>query len=350
MKRADIVIVGDGIVGLTTALALTERGHQVLVVEGPASGERSPAEGFVSPVPPWRHPELVQRLIARSREMLPELVTALGQATGVDCGFQKHGLLLTGDQLGGGREWLEKSDLRWQWGPVAGFEPSLSGGEQPALLIEDISQIRSDRLERALALTLSQRGVPVLVGRAVSRLQVAGNIVLGVELADGRRVDADTVVLAAGAMTNPLLFDSGLQPIQIDPASAPWLMFNPASQLITHAINTGDCCLIPGADGRILASSLLEDEGQGADDDFLTRIANWLPALSRFDLESRWVGARPDPGRQLPAIGAYPQLRGLWINSGHLRSGLGIAPAAAELLAEEMNGGPIISELAVRLA
>jgi glycine oxidase len=349
VKRADIVIVGDGVAGLSTALGLSEQGYQVLVIDGPAASEPSHAEGIFSPLPPWRHPELVRRLIDRSRQLLPGLVASLGQATGVDCEYHKYGLLLTGEQVESGRTWLGNSNLDWQRGPVAGFEPGLSGGDQQALLIEDISQLRNSRLKRALALALAQAGVPILAGRPVARLQVAGNIVLGVELVDGRLIGADTVVLAAAARTNSLLFDSGLQPVQIDPINSPWLMFSPANQLITHVINTGDCCLVPHSDGRILASSLLNEESADPLDDLLTRVANWLPALSRFDLEAKWFGPRPDPGMRLPAIGAYPQVRGLWINAGHFRCGLGIAPAAAELLVEQLNGGPIVSDLAVRL-
>ncbi len=349
MKRADIVIVGDGVVGLSSALALTEQGFQVVVIPGPTVNRPSHGEGMLFPLPPWRYPELVRCLIDRSRQLLPELVTRLGQTTGVDCEYHKCGLLLCGGQVGAGQTWLGESNLKWQRGPVAAFEPGLSGSDQQALLVEDISQLRKDRLERALALALGQAGGSILTGRPVARLQVAGNIVLGVELLDGLRFGADTVVLAAGAATNPLLFDSGLQPIRIDPVGSPWLMFNPASQLLTHVINTGDTCLIPRSDRRILATSLLEEETADPLDDLLTRVANWLPAVSRFDLEAKWLGPRIDSGAQSPAIGAYPQLRGLWINAGHFRSSLGIAPAAAELLAEEMNGGAIVSELAVRL-
>lgn len=353
MNHADILVVGDGVVGLTTALALGEVGCRPRVV---AAGQQrrtsaSPDDGLIAPLPPWVFPELVNRMRARSDRLLPDLVTSLGQATGVDCELRKWSLLLTGDLAAEGRSWLTRRNVAFRHGKVSEFEPGLALGESEAIALEQISDVRYGRLTRALAIALPLRDVPVESHCQVVRLDVAGNIVLGVHLDNGRYISTDAVVLAAGAETNRLLFDSGLDPVQIDPPDAPQLLFNPDNRLISHMINVGEGYLVPRNDGRILVGSLAGEEAFGYEalEALMTRAGNWLPALSRYDLEAQAVAPRPGLADGLPALGAYPQVRGLWINGGHFRCGLGIAPAAAELLAEQMTGGTIVRDLAVRL-
>jgi glycine oxidase len=353
VKHADILVVGDGVVGLTTALALVEIGCRPQVVAaGPTNRiSASPEDGLIAPLPPWDFPELVNRMRARADELLPELVAKVGQATGVDCELRKRGLMLTGAQAAEGRSWLTERSMAFRHGTVSEFEPGLPLGESEAIVLEHISDVRHARLTRALDIALPLRGVLVESHCHVGRLDVAGNIVLGVHLANGRYISTDAVVLAAGADTNRLLFDSGLDPVRIDPPDAPQLLFNPDNRLISHMINVGEGYLVPRNDGRILVGSLAGEEAFGYEalEALMIQAGNWLPALSRYDLEAQAVAPRPGPAGGMPALGAYPQVRGLWINGGHFRCGLGIAPAAAELLAEQMTGGTVVRDLAVRL-
>jgi glycine oxidase len=343
---AEIIVVGSGVVGLSSAMALRQAGCVPLVVDGGELGDEA-----VWSLPPWELPAGIGELIERNDQRLPELVTELGQATGVDCEIHRTSLLIVGEPAAAGRTWLDTHPDLIRRGQVASFEPALSGADRQATLIETRSRVRSSRLARALGLALPQWQVEILSGRPVARLDVSGNIVLGVELADGGRISAEAVVMAAGANANRLLFDSGLEPLQLDPAEAPYLLFNPGQRLIGNIINTGDCCLAPLNDGRILAVdfSTAREASQAALDDLMQRVGNWLPALSRFDLQASGFGPSPGLGNGLPAIGAYPQVRGLWINGGHLRSGLGVGLAAAEMLAEQMTGGSVMADYLPRL-
>lgn len=347
MKQADIIVVGAGLVGLTTAMALRRAGLRPLVIE---AGEDDAMGAAVHA--PWRLPHWLQDMVSQHAERLPELVTQLGQLTGVDCELRRAGLVLVGDQADGGQIWIEQHRDDCHWGQVANFEPGLSGGERDALLLAGVRRVRASRLAHALRLALPRWQVPVISGRPVLRLDVAGNIVLGVELADGRYLGAEAVVLAAGSQINPILFDSGLERLAIDPPMVAQLLFNPGERLIQHAVNTGDCALVPLHDGRILAIDLQGaiDDPDAAVEDLFERVGNWLPALSRFDLQASGMGPGPALSEQGPAVGAYPQLRGLWVNAGHARRGLDISLAAAASLAGQLDGGPVDKTLAARLA
>ena len=51
-----------------------------------------------------------------------------------------------------------------------------------------------------------------------------------------------------------------------------------------------------------------------------------------------WYGTRPCTPDMLPVLGAVPTHRGLWTNFGHGHQGLTLGPATAKLLAKMMNG------------
>ncbi len=345
MSRAEIIVVGSGLTGLTTAHALQRAGHRVMVVNAGDEGDAG-----VTAVPPWQLPQVLENMTRYSCDLLPELVVELGQATGVDCEIHGSALLLIAEALDEAAQWLEQHRHECSRGPLSEFEPGLAYGDRNAVQVRIAHRVRPSRLARALAFALPQFNVSIIRDSSVRRLDVAGNIVLGVEMADGRRYRAEAVVMAAGARTNPLLFDSGLERLAVDPLRTTHLLFNPGQRLISQVIHGGDCCLAPLADGRLMAVDLTAGQEceKTAIEDLYARVSNWLPALSRFDLENVGLGPKPGLESGLPAIGAYPQMRGLWVNAGHLRRGLEIGLAAGELLADQLGGAAPVPELVCR--
>jgi glycine oxidase len=63
-----------------------------------------------------------------------------------------------------------------------------------------------------------------------------------------------------------------------------------------------------------------------------------LPQLREMPLIQHWSGLRPASPHNIPTIGRHPQLQNLYINSGHFRYGVTMAPASAEILLNEING------------
>ncbi len=66
-------------------------------------------------------------------------------------------------------------------------------------------------------------------------------------------------------------------------------------------------------------------------------------AAELFDLgaplDGIWTGDRPCIPDMLPVVGALPGQPGLWANFGHGHQGFTLGPTTGELLAEEMTGG-----------
>ncbi|SIT11833.1 NAD(P)/FAD-dependent oxidoreductase [Paracoccus saliphilus] len=58
-----------------------------------------------------------------------------------------------------------------------------------------------------------------------------------------------------------------------------------------------------------------------------------------------WTGRRPCMPDMLPVVGAVPDQPGLWAHFGHGHQGFTLGPVTAEVLAEEMDGGQGWAEL-----
>jgi glycine oxidase len=55
-------------------------------------------------------------------------------------------------------------------------------------------------------------------------------------------------------------------------------------------------------------------------------------------LVRHWSGLRPASPHNIPTIGRHPQLDNLYLNSGHFRYGVTMAPASAQILMNELLG------------
>jgi len=62
------------------------------------------------------------------------------------------------------------------------------------------------------------------------------------------------------------------------------------------------------------------------------------PALGERLDPVPWLGQRPCTADMLPIIGAFPKGRGLWLNFGHCHQGLTLGPTTGRLLAQLMGG------------
>jgi len=351
VKRPDIIVVGAGVTGLLTALKLHESGLQPLVA---SAGSEPGYDEFPLPdvavLPAWQRGEWVDRLEMRSAELLPELVTGLGQATGVDCAMSRVDLLVAGEPGDDAVAWLEACDHHWQKGPLTDFDSNLAMGQSPGVKIEGLISLRQARLARALNLYLRQRGIEVIEHDPVRRLDVAGNIVLGIELTSGTLRRAEATVVAAAEQTGALLFDSGLERIAGTGSRESALVFAPAVAALHNPVWVEELWLQPMSDGRLLAGAVplsSGDEHMGLSA-LLERVYDWLPALGRHDLQQRGSLEVAGPGTR-PSIGSYPGVRGLWINGHHEVFGPLVAPAAAEFLAEQLAGSRPVPQLAVRI-
>lgn len=343
-----VLVIGGGVVGLMSAYALARSGMSVAVCDAGAFSQESSwsGGGILSPVPPWKYGDWVEQTVAHSRVLLDQWVPDLESLSGVSCEYRKTGLLLSGDPtqvdfVGSGKHWLATTSERFEVGVRADFDVRLPQPNWPALYLPDVAQIRNPRLGRALVGALQAMGVSLVAHQPIHSLNQRNDGRIEVKPMQGKTWAVAQVVLAAGAWTDDILKRSGLEPLGIRPRRGQILLYRlRVSDAPQQIINTGQGYLIPRADGHVLVGSTLEDVGfdyaptESAHEQFRHVAEQTWPALTAAHILYQWTGHRPGLDADRPVMGRLDDdWPGLWLNAGHFRNGLGLAPACAETLA-----------------
>lgn len=104
---------------------------------------------------------------------------------------------------------------------------------------------------------------------------------------------------------------------------------------------------------RILTGAELTPLGSVARHEQLNRSIKAISEL--FDIgapveHTPWFGSRPCMPRMLPVVGEAPRHKGLWLNFGHGHQGFTLGPTTGRILAERMTGEPEDAKLYSALA
>ncbi|SEI90971.1 glycine oxidase [Allopseudospirillum japonicum] len=347
----DFVIVGGGVIGLMLARELSQAGAGVTLIERGACAQESSwaGGGIVSPLYPWRYSDPITALASLSQAAYPKLAAELLQETGIDPELRTEGALFlrVADQAEA-LAWAQAQGKRMQVVDKAFLydrEPEAAPHCESALWMPDTASIRNPRLGQALkrSLELNPR-VRLLENTEIRALRIQDGEVLGVETAQAV-FSARKVILATGAWTGQLLSDLGIHS-QIQPVRGQMILFKAVPNLVRGVVLMDGRYVIPRADGRILAGSTLEYVGFDKQTCEEARLSlqetayRIIPALADFPIEHHWAGLRPGSVDGIPWIGAVPGYQNLYINAGHFRNGLVLAPAAVRLLTETLLERP----------
>ncbi|WP_420426945.1 NAD(P)/FAD-dependent oxidoreductase [Algiphilus sp.] len=332
---SDVIIVGGGAIGMTTALALQARGLRCTLIERGTLGAESSwaGGGILAPLRPWHYPQRVWDLVARSRALYAELQDGLQRSSGVDIELLHCGAtLLDSADFDLAREWHARVGLPCE---------NTHCGNAEAIAMPWVQQVRNPRLIRALRGAMEASGIPVWEQTPVQALCRDGDRVTGVHIDQGA-LRAPHTVVAAGAWSGH--FSESVS-ARVRPMRGQMLRLEPASD---HPSAAGiwllpEAYVIVRGDGTTLLGSTVEDAGYDksvtpeARERLLRTAASYLPWIKAARVVDHWAGLRPGSANGEPIIGADPALRGLWWNTGHFRTGLAMAPASAEELAEAIR-------------
>lgn len=225
--------------------------------------------------------------------------------------------------------------------------PALVGRFARALHMPGVANVRNPRLVRAVRAELLRFAhVQVREHCPVTRLLIEQGRLAGVVTAEGD-IRASRVVLAAGAWSGQLLATLGLQ-LPVEPVKGQMILYKCEPDFLPAIVLAKGRYAIPRKDGHILVGSTLEHVGfdktptEEALASLKASAEELLPALADAEVVGHWAGLRPGSPDGIPFIGEVPQFPGLWLNCGHYRNGLVLAPASCELLKNLMLGEPPI--------
>ncbi|MEV8214080.1 FAD-dependent oxidoreductase [Leifsonia sp. NPDC077715] len=350
MHTRSTIVVGTGVAGASTAFALSRRGVAVTLVDAELTGQATAAgAGIIQPWSSAADGEFYD-LYAAGADFYPDLIAQLSDVGVHDIGYRRSGALVVNRDAA----------------VIDGVEERLAARRATAASMGEVSRVSAERarelfpplgdsfagihisggarvdgrvLRAGLLAGAQALGATVLPGSATVSATDAGGWTVQV---DGRPVEADALVIAAGAWTNSLLEPFGRR-IGVEPqrGQITHLRVGNADTRYWPSVHpVASHYLVAFDDSRVAVGATRETgsrfdprvtaEGQRQ---VLENALSVAPGLADATLIETRVGLRPLPDGELPTVGALDGVDGVYVNAGFGAAGLTMGPLVGDLLA-----------------
>lgn len=346
-----IVIVGGGVMGCASALALAKRGAHVIVLERavPGAEASSAAAGILGAQMESHGPGPLVDLFVRARAGYRAWTEELRAETGIDAGWRASGVLRVGyneQEAAALRDlvaWQAASGMRAELVEGAGakkIEAEISDDILAGAHFPDDAQVDPPALLRALVAAAARAGVEMRSGATVERVLVQSGRCIGVALAGGdeRELRADAVVLAAGSWSS-LVPGAKEAFAEVRPVRGQIVLLEERPPRLRSIVTGGGAYAVPRGDGRVVCGSTMEHVGfrrevtAGGVRTILNGSVRLAPRLAEAAFASSWSSFRPHAAGDAPLIGKS-ELPGLLLATGHHRNGILLAKVTADAVAD----------------
>ena len=308
----DIAVAGSGIIGLSLALELHQRGASVVVLDtaAAAGGASMAAAGMLAAEDP-HNPAQLQNLSLFSLSLYDGFLDRLSALSGLPVPYQTFSTL----------QYLDNGAV------VRLAERSVDPRQLTAAALQAVRHSNISIVEHAEAFKISEHSQGT-----------------SIHPKHGPRVEAKRLIHATGAWFSSQF--SGRP--AITPRKGQMLRARIPPTLDLHeAHRSSTIYIVPRTQGPQSGTALLgateEDAGfdvrtvQADLDQLRRRAASLLPAFGDSNAAPQveaWAGLRPATIDGLPLIGRLPRSQHQWIADGHYRNGILLAPATAVALAD----------------
>ena len=396
--RDDVVILGGGVIGLATALALIEAGRGVRVLEAGSAGcgashgncgtlTPSHAPPLAAPgvvlkglrwmftpdaplylkprfdpalwrwllqfaarcnVSDWRQSTQSRSIILDdSRQRLADWVGRYG----LECEFAEEGLDYVFREQANFDHYVRECEALREFGIASELlagadyvreEPALKPGVVGAVRFPGDARLRPDRYVAELARVVGERGGVIEEGCRVESLQPSAQGV-NVQTSLGAR-SAKEAVIALGSWSPELARKLGLA-LPIQPGKGYSITYSRPSIVPKRPMVLKDrqVCVTAWDSGFRLGSTM---EFSGYDEALnATRLGALERGASEYlhepvgaTVHERWYGWRPMTWDDLPILGRAPGLENTWLATGHGMLGVSMSAASGQLMADLITG------------
>ncbi len=360
MERTyDLIVVGAGAIGLSCAWRCAQAGMAVVVLERdePGAGASGVAAGMLAPVTEATFgEEALLALNLEGRAQWPAFAAELEELTAMPSGYADSGALVVAAdrddveelrrlhkfqrEVGLNSDWLSAREARLR-------EPGLSPRIGGAIHAPQDGQADPAAVVRALAAALIAAGGELRAGTCVEGLEVAAGRVTGVRTTGGDSIDADAVLIAAGAWSAEGELAAEVSAPVLRPVKGQLLELRVRhghSAPARHLVRTPRCYIVTRSDGRVVIGATQEEQGFDvtvtADGVHRLLEAAWevLPDIGELELVAARAGLRPATPDNSPAVGRG-EVEGLLWATGHHRNGMLLAPLTGRAVAGLLTKG-----------
>lgn len=406
-KEVDVVVIGGGIIGASTALELAERGLRVALCEKGGIGQEQSSRNWGWVRISRRDP----REVALMAEAL-RIWSTLDKRTGRDTGYRKAGIVFTcanDEEYANHERWnrnLEGYQLQSRMISGSEFKNLFPGAQMDikgALFTAADGRAEPQRAAPAIAEAARDKGAAILTECAVRGIETAGGRISGV-ITERGPIACSAVVLAGGAWSSLFAGMFGLdlpqlkvmnsvlrtKPLEGGPEQAIW-----ANGFALRKRQDGGYTIASGHEnivdivpksfryasrfraaftkewrslnfrlsGRFLDEARIPDRwsmdeaspfeynrvldpkpSTKLSDKALANLKTAFPVFEKVEIAQRWAGYIDVTPDAVPVISEIDTIPGFHIATGFSGHGFGIGPAAGRLMADIVTGRTPIVE------
>lgn len=333
----DVLVIGGGIIGLSTAIALSQKGAKVTIIERDTCGKGATwaAAGMLAPEAECLEGSLLAFGL-RSREMYPQWIANVMRLSGLDCGYWCCGIIapilseIDRLVLSQHPKYIDKSQSHQR---QSGLGDSVLG----SLWLPEDGQVNNRKLAQALITAARSLSIKILEGVTVYEIARDRDRVTHLETSAGK-LHSDRYVLATGAWTRSLLA------LPIKPIKGQMLSVFDGDRKLQRVIYAPTCYIVPRQDGTIVIGATVEDKGfaQGNTGAGIAQLLNnaiaVYPAIADMPITETWWGFRPHAPNEIPILG-FSDYKNLILATGHYRNGILFAPITAKWVTDLIVDG-----------
>ena len=253
--------------------------------------------------------------------------------------------------------WNLRENLGYQWQELEGkavaeYDPALSGDNNFLVRFNDHGRIpHPGKYIQALTTHAVKAGARLITGM-VDDFVIENQHVKGVVTQSGETVKADKVAITSGVWSGKLSQKLGLN-IPLESERGYHLeLINPSCLPRSPVMVASGKFVMTPMEDRLRLAGIVEFGGLKAPaasaphNLLLNNIRALLPGIT-WDSADKWLGHRPAPVDSIPLIGRIKSLQNIYIGCGHHHVGLTAGPRTGQLLAQQITQQATDIDLAV---
>jgi glycine oxidase ThiO len=335
MVSEEVLIVGGGVMGLSIALALKQKGMTSRVLcRNLQEAASLAAAGMLAPQAEGLSAGSMRDLCIQSRDLYPTWVKDLEAIGQCSTGYWASGILAPALNDPDSspfnhhrKQWADASKMR-------AIQPTLSDEVQGGWWFPEDAQVDNRKLYLTLQAAANVQNIPIQIA-TVTKFIREDDRITSLMTTDGE-LQAQHYVLATGAWSEELL------PIPVKPRKGQMLAVTMPMEdgLPLKTVLFGEeIYLVPRQDGRLVIGATSEDVGFLSGNtplgimQLLQNATRLIPAIADWPIEEFWYGYRPVTPDDLPILGES-QYRNLTYATGHGRNGILLTPITGKLIAD----------------
>ena len=332
---SDMIVVGGGIIGLSCAWRLAQKGVPVRLFDARETGAEASwaGAGMLAPGGEFEKDSPATRMALESLALYPSFVAELEDVSGIAIDYQLCGALelaLSPDEALS----LDQRAARQQLIGIPSELVSYPGAVAARFFPED-ALVNPREVTHALKTACLLAGVQIHEHEAVTSIGATGREVQTVR----RTYEDEAVLIAAGAWTADLLPEAATRPVR-----GHLIAWHNQPVLLHSILRHGHTYLMQRSSGLIVAGSTTEEVGFNRKLDLAqvmdirNRAVHLLPQLKDEEPSQAWLGFRPGISAGEPSVGRIVNTA-IWTAFGHYRNGILLAPVTARRIADSVAAG-----------